>query len=33
MTDAVLETLDEAECLRLIAPGGIGGSSFPASGT
>jgi nitroimidazol reductase NimA-like FMN-containing flavoprotein (pyridoxamine 5'-phosphate oxidase superfamily) len=24
MSDAVLETLDEAECLRLIAPGGIG---------
>jgi nitroimidazol reductase NimA-like FMN-containing flavoprotein (pyridoxamine 5'-phosphate oxidase superfamily) len=24
MTEAVLETLDEAECLRLIAPGGIG---------
>ncbi len=24
MTDAVLEELDEAECLKLIAPGGIG---------
>jgi nitroimidazol reductase NimA-like FMN-containing flavoprotein (pyridoxamine 5'-phosphate oxidase superfamily) len=24
VTEAVLETLDEAECLRLIAPGGIG---------
>jgi len=24
MTDVVLEELDEAECLRLIAPGGIG---------
>jgi nitroimidazol reductase NimA-like FMN-containing flavoprotein (pyridoxamine 5'-phosphate oxidase superfamily) len=22
--DRVIETLDEAECLRLIAPGGIG---------
>jgi nitroimidazol reductase NimA-like FMN-containing flavoprotein (pyridoxamine 5'-phosphate oxidase superfamily) len=24
MSDVVLESLDEAECLRLIAPGGIG---------
>jgi nitroimidazol reductase NimA-like FMN-containing flavoprotein (pyridoxamine 5'-phosphate oxidase superfamily) len=24
VTDAVLEILDEAECMRLIAPGGIG---------
>ncbi len=24
MPDAVLETMEEAECLRLIAPGGIG---------
>ena len=24
MSDVMLETLDEAECLRLIAPGGIG---------
>ncbi len=24
MSDAVLEELDEAECMRLIAPGGIG---------
>jgi nitroimidazol reductase NimA-like FMN-containing flavoprotein (pyridoxamine 5'-phosphate oxidase superfamily) len=24
MPEAVLETMDEAECLRLIAPGGIG---------
>lgn len=24
MSDAVLEELDEAECLRLVAPGGVG---------
>jgi nitroimidazol reductase NimA-like FMN-containing flavoprotein (pyridoxamine 5'-phosphate oxidase superfamily) len=28
MPDVVLETLDEAECLRLIAPGGIGRLAF-----
>jgi nitroimidazol reductase NimA-like FMN-containing flavoprotein (pyridoxamine 5'-phosphate oxidase superfamily) len=28
MSDVVLETLDEAECLRLIAPGGIGRLAF-----
>ena len=28
MTGAVLETLDEAECLKLIAPGGIGRLAF-----
>ena len=29
MSDAVLEELDEAECLKLIAPGGIGRLVFP----
>ena len=28
MSDNVLETLDEAECLRLISPGGIGRLAF-----
>ena len=28
MSDVVLEELDEAECLRLIAPGGIGRLAF-----
>ena len=29
MSDAKLEILDEAECLRRIAPGGIGRLAFP----
>ena len=29
MSDTKLEVLDEAECLRLIAPGGIGRLAFP----
>ena len=28
MSDVVFESLDEAECLRLIEPGGIGRLAF-----